>query len=211
VEDEYRKGVVGNIVKDIRERGSRLSTGNMGTKAVIETLCNEGFDDLAYEVMTNRCSPSFGYMLEQGATSMWERWEADQDNNIMNARNHPMFSPCCVWFYKYLGGISTEEDTDAFQRLIIAPHVPGGLSHVEVSMEIPAGKLSSSWEKGPSQFVLHVEIPFNTSARVIVPSIISGAKKLVVNGETSSYKRNEKGDFIVHIPAGKYTFVLSGV
>jgi alpha-L-rhamnosidase len=209
VEDEYRKRVVENIVKDIREKGGRLSTGNMGTKAVIETLCDEGFDDLAYEVMTNRGSPSFGYMLEQGATSMWERWEADRNNNIMNARNHPMFSPCCVWFYKYLGGIGMEEDADAFQRLIIAPHVPGGLSRVEVSMEIPAGKVSSSWEKGPSQFVLHVEIPFNTSARVIVPAVIPGAKKLIVNGETpSSYTRNDKGDFIVHIPAGKYTFLF---
>jgi alpha-L-rhamnosidase len=210
VEDGYRERVVENIVKDIRKRGGHLSTGNMGTKAVIEVLCREGFDDLAYEVMTARGSPSFGYMLEQGATSMWERWEADRTNTIMNARNHPMFSPCCVWFYKYLGGIDMEEDAEAFQRLVIAPHVPGGLSRVEVSMEIPAGTACSSWEKSPSRFVLRVEIPFNTSARIVIPPVIPKAENLTVNGQAPVYEKNEKGDFITSVPAGTYTFVLSG-
>jgi alpha-L-rhamnosidase len=212
VEEEYRKRVVENIVKDIREKGVHLSTGNMGTKAVIETLCEEGFDDLAYEVMTSRTSPSFGYMLEQGATSMWERWEADNNNNIMNVRSHPMFSPCCVWFYKYLGGIGMEEDTDAFRRLIIAPHVPGGLSRVEVSMEIPAGKVSSSWEKSPSRFVLHVEIPFNTSARVVIPPVIPGAQNLTVDGQAAAVecKKEKGGGFVAGVPSGKYTFILGG-
>jgi alpha-L-rhamnosidase len=209
VEDEYRKKVVENIVKDIREKGGHLSTGNMGTKAVIETLCQEGYDDLAWEIMTIRTSPGFGYMLEQGATSMWERWEADRDNNIMNARNHPMFSPCCVWFYKYLGGIGMEEDTDAFRHLIIAPHVPGGLSRVEVSMEIPAGKVSSAWKKTPSRFIFNLEIPFNTSARVIIPPVLPGAENLTMNGQAFQYERNEKGGFVTRVAAGRHEFVLS--
>jgi alpha-L-rhamnosidase len=209
VESEYRKRVVENIVKDVREKGNHLSTGNMGTKAVIETLCNEGFDDLVYEIMTNRTSPGFGYMLEQGATSMWERWEADRNNNIMNVRNHPMFSPCCVWFYKYLGGIGMEEDTDAFRRLLVAPHVPGKLSHIEVSMEIPAGKLSSAWNKTSSQCVFNLAIPFNTSARVVIPPVIPGARNLSVNEQTIRCERDEMGGFITCVSAGKYEFVLS--
>jgi alpha-L-rhamnosidase len=208
VEDTYRKRVVENIVKDVREKGNHLSTGNMGTKAVIETLCQEGFDDLVYEIMTNRTSPSFGYMLEQGATSMWERWEADRDNNIMNVRNHPMFSPCCVWFYKYLGGIGMEEDTDAFRNLSVAPHVPGGLSRIEVSMEIPAGKIRSAWEKTPSRFVFNLEIPFNTSAEVVIPPVIPGAKALSMNGQLLHCEKDEKGNRITRVPAGKYAFVL---
>jgi alpha-L-rhamnosidase len=209
VESGYRKRVVENIVKDVREKGNHLSTGNMGTKAVIETLCEEGFDDLVYDIMTSRTSPGFGYMLEQGATSMWERWEADRDNNIMNVRNHPMFSPCCVWFYKYLGGIGMEEDSDAFTRLLVAPHVPGRLSRVEVSMEIPAGKVRSAWNKTSSRFVFNLEIPFNTSAKVVIPPVIPGAENLSVNGEAARYERTGTGGFAVGVPSGKYEFILS--
>jgi alpha-L-rhamnosidase len=205
-EPRYRKAVAENIAKKVREKGNHFTTGNMGTKAIVETLCRAGMDDLVYDVMTNRTSPGFGYMLEQGATTIWERWEADRDNNIMNSRNHPMFASCVVWFYKYLGGISMEPYTEAFRELVIAPHVPGGLSRVEVVMDVPAGKVRSAWEKSADKFVLEVEIPFNSTARVVIPAVIKGASVLTMNGKPAGGEKTAGGGFTV--PAGRYEFVL---
>ncbi|MDR1419291.1 MAG: glycoside hydrolase family 78 protein [Treponema sp.] len=208
VEPRYQKAVAENIAKKVREKGNHFTTGNMGTKAIVETLSRAGMDDLVYDVMTNRTSPGFGYMLEQGATTIWERWEADRDNNIMNSRNHPMFASCVVWFYKYLGGISMEPYTEAFQDLLVAPHVPGGLSRVEVTMDVPAGKVRSAWEKSADKFVLKVEIPFNAAARVLVPAVIKGASVLMVNGKPAGAEKTADGGFMVTVPAGRYEFVL---
>jgi alpha-L-rhamnosidase len=208
-EDRYQKAVVENIAKNVREKGTHFSTGNMGTKAVIETLCDFGMDDLVYEIMTTRTPPSFGYMLDQGATSMWERWEADNNNNIMNVRNHPMFSSCCVWFYRYLGGIGIEKDADAFRRLVIAPHVPSRMSRVAVKMEIPAGLVSSAWEKTAGRFILRLEIPFNTSARVIIPpGLVPGNARVTKNGKPVFPERVENGAPGIRVAAGTYEFIV---
>ena len=209
VEPRYQGAVVENIVRSVREKGCHLSTGNMGTKAIIETLCQAGMDDLVYEVMTSRTSPSFGYMLEQGATSAWERWEADRDNNIMNSRNHPMFSSCSVWFYKYLGGISMESATAAFRELVIAPHVPSRMNQAETSMEIPAGTVRSAWEKGDGTFTLRVSLPFNTSARVILlPGILPGETSLRVNGQAAHGETLENGALCLRVSSGASEIVL---
>jgi alpha-L-rhamnosidase len=207
-EPEYQKAVIENIVKKVREKGNHFTTGNMGTKAIVETLCQAGMDDLVYEVMTNPGSPGFGYMLEQGATSIWERWEADRDNNIMNSRNHPMFASCVVWFYKYLGGIGMEPYAEAFRELVIAPHVPGGLSAVEVTMDVPAGKVRSAWEKSANRFTLRVEIPFNSTARVVIPAVVKGASSVTVNGKSGGVEKTAEGAFTATVPAGRYEFVL---
>jgi alpha-L-rhamnosidase len=208
-EPRYQRAIVENIAKDVRERGNHLSTGNMGTRAIIETLSDFGMDDLVCDIMTTRTSPGFGYMLEQGATSIWERWEADNNNNIMNSRNHPMFSSCSIWFYRYLGGIGMEKNTDGFRHLVIAPHVPSRLSRVEVKMEIPAGPVSSSWEKTAGRFTLRLEIPFNASARVILPSgLVPDAAAVTMNGRRISPPQDEKSPPGIQIPAGTYEFTV---
>ncbi|MDR3343541.1 MAG: hypothetical protein LBT14_12320, partial [Treponema sp.] len=189
----------------VEEKGKHFSTGNMGTKAMIEVLSQAGLDDLVYELMTTKTSPSFGYMLEQGATSMWERWEADRNNNIMNSRNHPMFSACSVWFYKYLGGIGMAPDTEAFSDLVIAPHTPEGLSHVEVEMDIPAGRVKTAWEKTTGAFVLNVCVPFNTKAWVLLPAL--GAT-VTLNGKVIQPELRDDGRLAVHVEAGNHELVV---
>lgn len=215
VDPENRARVLANLVAGAREKNTHFSTGNMGTKAMIEALCQAGEDDLVYELMNCRTSPSFGYMLEQGASSMWERWEADRNNNVMNVRNHPMFSSCAVWFYKYLGGIGIEPDTDASRALLIAPHVPRDLSHVEVTMDVPAGKVSSSWKKEPGIFTLAVTIPFNTSARVVLPPPgrlgLREDAPLFVNGQETVPRKNTEGCRWINISAGIYKLIYGGL
>jgi alpha-L-rhamnosidase len=205
-EPEDIPGVLQNIVKDLREKGNHFSTGNMGTKALIEVLCRHGMDDLAYDILTTATCPSLGYMLEQGATSLWERWEADNNNNVMNARNHPMFASCAVWFYKYLAGIGMEQDSVGFNRILIAPHVPSRLHRVEAELGIPAGTVRVSWTREAGRFSLRVRLPFNTTARLVLP-IHAAASTVTLNGEAVMPEKTA-GAWTLNVPAGEYEVIL---
>ena len=212
VPDAYKKAVADNIAADIRKHSGHMTTGNMGTKALLEVLCQAGMDDEAYEVMTVRTAPGFGYMLEKGATSVWERWEADEDNNIMNSRNQPMLAAACVWFYKYLGGIKLQTDEDGLQQPLIEPSVPEKLNQVHVSMEILNGTVTSSWKKEKEKFILEVTVPFNTRAQINVPKKCGSVTHVLYNGaETSLRKAGEdERSFNYETGSGKYTFLCAG-
>jgi alpha-L-rhamnosidase len=207
-EPEHIPGLLRNIVTNLRERGNHVSTGNMGTKALVEVLCQQGLDDLAYELLTTTSSPSLGYMLEQGATALWERWEADDNNNVMNVRNHPMFASCAVWFYKYLAGIGMEQDAVGFNRLRIAPHVPSGLSWAEAELEIPGGKVYVKWTREGDRFSLRIRLPFNTEALVVVPlHVAANPSVLTLNGEAVEAEKTDNA-WTLRVPAGEYTVIL---
>lgn len=163
-EKEFIPAIVKNIVKDVESHKYHLTTGSVGTKAVIQALCENGYEDVVYKIMTNTTAPSFGYMIANGATTIWERWEADNDNNIMNSRNHPMFAQACVWFYKYLGGIRLKCDATGVQKLTLCPLIPEGITTVSVSMEILAGRVCSEWKREEGKVILTMEIPQNTVA-----------------------------------------------
>jgi len=221
VPDKYRECVARNIAKNVEERGYHFTTGNMGTKAVVEVLSESGHEDVVYALMTQRTSPSFGYMLEKGATSIWERWEADRNNNIMNAYNHPMLAACNVWFYKYLGGIRVSDDTVGFQEFIIAPQAPAKLNYVNTGMEIMCGHVASRWRREEGRFILEVEIPFNTCATVIIPRKYGKPGAKLYEGDNLVCDGNEvflqsgivsaastENEYIVKIQSGSYRFVL---
>jgi alpha-L-rhamnosidase len=215
---EFQKGVAANIAQNVKEHDYHMTTGNMGTKAIVEALSEFGMEDVVYALMTQKTSPSFGYMLEQGATSIWERWEADRDNNIMNSHNQPMLSACCVWFYKYLGGIRMEKDSAAFQKLMIAPSAPSQLYRVKTAMDIAAGHVMTEWQRESGRFILKIEIPFNTSAKVIIPKkyAAEGAKlyegsvllDLGVKIAGICAVASTDTDYIVMIQSGCYEFIL---
>lgn len=208
VEEQYKKQVVENLVRTVKEKDYHFMTGNMGTKAMLDMLCLYGEEDTAYELMMQKTAPSFGYMLEQGATSMWERWLADQDNNIMNSHNHPMLSSCCTWFYKYTGGIRVAEDGVGFQQLLIQPCAPTKMHHVKTTMDILAGPVMTEWEKEDGSFSLHVEIPFNTSANVVIPKKYAKAGASLTASEGTLGIQESGEAFTIAISSGSYDFKL---
>lgn len=212
VPDEYLGHVVENIVQNVQAKDYHMTTGNMGTKALIETLSEFGEDDVVYRLMTQTTSPSFGYMLEQGATSIWERWEADRDNNIMNSHNHPMLAACCTWFYKYLGGVRLAAHTTGSQELLLHPCAPSQIHRVKTSMEIPAGCVKAEWEKTASEFRYEVEIPFNSRATVILEKRFAPKEaSLIINGgnhEGILSVASTQTEYRVEFVSGQYQFLL---
>jgi len=85
---------------------------------MLNALTDSGRADFAYEMVNQRVFPGWGYMLENGATTLWEHW-AGSDNTY--SHNHPMFGSVSEWFYKALAGISPAPDAVGFDHILLRP------------------------------------------------------------------------------------------
>lgn len=120
-----------HIIMDCDEH---LDTGIIGTPALLDTLSRYGYHELAYTIMNQTTYPSFGYMLDRGATTLWERFEEKESDN------HPMFGTYTVWFIRHVMGLSLDVYTPGYEKIIIRPKVYHDLSHAEASVQTPSGK-----------------------------------------------------------------------
>ncbi|MDD2956915.1 MAG: family 78 glycoside hydrolase catalytic domain [Lachnospiraceae bacterium] len=165
--------VLENLLEDIRGEEFHLTTGNLGSKYVLETLFQYGYVDEAFAILTQTTYPSWGYMLENGATTLWERWEkVDSYEGVskMASRNHPMAGAAGVCLTKYLAGIRPDEAHPGFIHSKIRPSIPKKLSRVSASLETVHGPIKSEWRKESTDtFYMKTVIPTGCSAWVDVP------------------------------------------
>jgi len=202
--------VVGNLVADVKAANGHLTTGNPCTKFLLEELVNYGHGDIAYQILTQKTYPGWGYMLERGGTTVWERWE-ELTGAGMNSLNHPMLAPVGSWFYKYLGGIRTDPQGPGFKRIIIHPCPMGDLTWVRSEYTSMYGVIRSAWRREGKSFRLKVTVPVNTTARVYVPasdvSDVGEGGKPAASAEGVKWVRNENGAVVFEVGSGDYEFV----
>ena len=158
------------LVEDLYEKDIHLTTGNICTRLMLEVLAENGYMDLAYDLVTQTTYPSWGYMVANGATTTWERWEFVNEGPQleMASHNHPMNSSVSAWFYKYLLGIRPVKP--GFEEFEIRPYIPKKLSGVNGSLETIKGTIETSWkQKENGQLIINITVPFNTTCHVITP------------------------------------------
>ena len=109
-------------------------------------LADYGYLEAALRMLKNPEYPGWGFMLANGATSVWERWESEMSNE-MDSFNHPMFGSYDAFFYHYLGGIRVEEDAFACNQVVIAPIPADGLEYVDSSFDTVRGRIVSNWRR----------------------------------------------------------------
>ncbi len=169
VPEDKQEAVLKNLIDDIvAARGTHLNTGIVGTRYILDVLTKYGRVDIAYELAVQTTYPGWGYMLREGATTLWERWEHLVGGG-MNSHNHIMFGSIDAWFYKVLAGINIDPAGPGFRRIIIKPYLVGDLNHVSASLKTIKGMVSSNWKKSGRSLVLAVTLPVNTEAKVSVP------------------------------------------
>jgi len=105
-------------------------------------------------------------MIDRGATTVWETWK-ESDNVYSNC--HPMFGTVTEWFYRWLGGIRLNKDVPGFSKFTLGPNFPSGLNSVNTSYITPHGKIISEWHRKDDQVNLHIEIPKNSEAALVLP------------------------------------------
>lgn len=128
------------LVKTVEEADRHIDAGILGTKYVMHSLTESGYADLAYEIATQTTFPSWGYWIQQGATTLWESWTGDA------SRNHHMFGDISAWFYKALAGINPDIADPGFKHIIISPNPVKGLDWVEAWHKCMYGVIRSNWK-----------------------------------------------------------------
>ncbi|MDR1061923.1 MAG: glycoside hydrolase family 78 protein [Clostridiales bacterium] len=168
VPPQARPGVLRRLVEDVEARGVHLATGNQCTKYLVEVLTDCGHGDLALALAAQTSYPSWGFMLENGATTIWERWEDIRSGPLceMASRNHPMNAAIGAWFYSRLAGIRPCEDAPGFERFRLSPCLPEGLDHAGASLDTVRGLILSSWRRTEAGVDMDVEIPFGAEAEI---------------------------------------------
>lgn len=209
--DSTRKPkVVANLVKKVQEYNNHLTTGNLCTKYLLETLTENGEAETAYKIATQVTYPSWGYMLSMGATTLWERWEYETGGS-MNSHNHPMMGSVGSWMYKYILGILPDINHPGFERFTLKPYILDNLQFAEGSYKSMKGDIRSSWKKNNGKLEYNVTIPANAVATIFIPttdrnSITENGKRLVAqNG--FKFLRNEAKYAVYEIGSGDYKFI----
>ena len=149
------------------EQAPQLTTGIYGTMLLLEELSARGRHDLALALANRRAFPSWGWMLENNATTLWEDW---QGTDNVKSHSHPMFGSISNWFFRWLGGIQIADDAVGFDRLVIRPQVTDGLEWVKTTHQSIRGRIESNWQKEAGGTRFNIVIPPDTTATVILPA-----------------------------------------
>jgi alpha-L-rhamnosidase len=198
----------------VKEHDYHLTTGNLCTKYLLEALSRYGHADVAYRIAAQRSYPGWGYMLANGATTLWERWE-NMTGSEMNSHNHPMMGSVSSWFFKCLAGIDAAEKTSGFQEILIRPSFLESLSWAEAEYESLYGTIRSFWKRSDHVLELEVTVPVNAYATIHLPanpgSRIAESGQELDRAEGVETVHHEPGMSIVRISSGNYRFRISGI
>ncbi len=186
---EYKDAVVSNVRQIIEQKhNSHVSCGVIGISHMMRTLTANGMEDIAWNIATNTTYPSWGYMVENGATTIWELWNGNTANPAMNSGNHVMLlGDLLAWIYEDLGGIRNAKGSVAYKCLDMAPAFNiDGLDHVDISYMTPQGLVESEWRKTDGQLEWHVTLPTGVNAVCHLPNgkvkKIKGGKPVTLTG-----------------------------
>ena len=173
------------LVDDIRNRGNHLSTGFLGTIYICHELTDAGYTNVAYDLLLQETYPSWLYPVKMGATTIWERWDGQKTDSTfqdegMNSFNHYAYGAIGDWMYRVSAGI--EEMKPGYKEILIQPHTTKNLSYAKASFESSYGTIASGWTRKDGKIIVHVIIPANTKATVMLQ--VDGPAKVTENGHS---------------------------
>ncbi|GAA0556633.1 glycoside hydrolase family 78 protein [Chitinophaga japonensis] len=199
------------VNKTLNDYKGHISTGLVGAEWLMRVLTGYGRGDIAYQLATNTTYPSWGYMAEHGATTIWELWNGNTADPAMNSGNHVMLlGDLVVWYYENLAGIKPDPAAPGFKKIIMKPLQVKGLDKVEASYRSVYGPIRSAWEKQDGTFNWHITIPANTSATVYVPAASEQQVKegnAAISGENGvKFLKMDGGYAVYEVGSGEYSF-----
>lgn len=209
---EHRAKVIRNLVDDIMlKHDGHAMVGLVGMQWLMQTLTNIGHPEVAYSIVTRTKRPSWGYMIEKGATTVWERWDSDTQGSGMNSEALLILAGNLdAWFYQTLAGINYLPEKPGFKHVILRPRVLGDLAFAKASLQSAHGRITSAWERKGERLEWNVTVPPNTTATVFVPttrvaSVEEGGKPA---GEAVGLRflRQEGDAAVFDALAGSYSF-----
>ena len=182
VNPDYEHNVLDHIVdKTMNDFGGHISTGVVGIQHLMRTLTDYGRGDLALKMATDTTYPSWGYMVKNDATTIWELWNGNTADPAMNSGNHVMLlGDLIIWYYEYLGGIRPL--APGYSKILLKPYPIKGLDHVDCSYRSASGLIISDWKRKGDSFTWDILIPANTTAEVWLPTADGYKKQTLGSG-----------------------------
>jgi alpha-L-rhamnosidase len=215
VPEGFEEKVFANIAnKTEKDFNSHVSTGLVGIQWLMRGLSDHGRADLAYKITTNRDYPSWGYMIENGATTIWELWNGKTADPAMNSHNHVMLlGDLLVWYYEYLAGIRNASGSNGFEKITMRPYPANGLNYVTASYHSVHGTIKSAWKKTGTKFSWKITIPGNTTATIYIPAkndaeVLESGKKISA-AEGVKFLKKEGNHAIYEVGSGHYNFEVN--
>jgi alpha-L-rhamnosidase len=211
---EQRSLAAEKLVDDIVAHEYHLTTGFLGTPYILPELSDSGHSDTAYKLLLQTTFPSWGYMIEHGATTMWERWNGDQmlSDPRMNSFNHYAYGAVAEWLYRFAAGIDTSNDDVGFHRIVLHPQFSRELGEVSATYDSVYGPIHSEWKVTGATTTWSVGIPANTTA--LLQFAVGPQTKILENGKSIGTDadiklvRTEGSKSIYEIGSGSYSFTI---
>jgi len=197
--------------------GGNISTGFHSTICLMQELTRRGYNDEAYRLINNRTMPSWGYAIDHGATTIWERWDGYVEGRGfqdpgMNSFSHYALGSVGEWMYRTIAGINPDEHSPGYKHFIIRPRPGGGLTWARGRYDSIHGRIVSSWRVDEASLTLDITVPANTTATVYVPTtdaaMVSEGGKPAERAEGVEFLRMEEGAAVYRVGSGRYRFVV---
>ncbi len=216
LDQETKNLAATHFIDRIEERDWLLSTGFLGLNCLLPALTDINRNDIAYRLLTNRRYPSWGYSIDQGATTVWERWnsytiEDGFASTYMNSFNHYAYGSVGEWMFSTLAGIDT--DGPGFKKIVIHPRPGGDITWARAGYDSIRGKISTHWRTKDGSYEQDVTIPPNTTATIYVPA---GSLNNVfenslpaVDSDGVKFVRMSDGFAVFEVGSGSYSFFVS--
>jgi len=173
LEAEEKEKAISFLTKSIIGNDYHLTTGFLGLSFLMHVLSSIGRNDIAWKVLTNNKFPSWFFVIDNGATTLWERWDSFHPEKgfydpTMNSFNHCSLGCVGEWLFTGIAGITVLEP--GFRKVMIKPFIPEGLTYARASFKANYGFIKSEWKKSRNSLLMNISIPFNTKAIIVVPS-----------------------------------------
>ena len=212
VPEDHREQVLDHLVGNILVKSDRhIGTGMIGCQWLMRVLSDNGRPDVACKLATQTTYPSWGYMVKQGATTVWELWNGDHGDPLMNSGNHVMqIGDLLTWLHEYVAGIAPDETRPGFKHIIMRPRVVGNLTSAKAWHRSIYGRIASDWKLKNGVFEWKIEVPANTTATVYIPT--SDAQSVTETGKPAATApgvkllRTEGSYAVFEIASGRYSF-----
>jgi alpha-L-rhamnosidase len=212
VPDSARTRVFGNIVEKIMgDADGHTVVGLVGAQWIMRMLDRYGRSDIAVRLSENNTYPSWGYMVENGATTVWELWNGNTADPAMNSGNHVMLvGDLIIWLYENIAGIRSDPSRPGFKHILMKPEPSGDLTFVNASYRSAYGLIQSEWGIQSGRFFWNVVIPPNSDATVTLPAkdgkSVKEAGRQADKAEGVRFLRMEEGRAVYAVGSGSYAF-----
>ena len=174
VEGEGKENMLARLRKNFEDHGNCLQTGFLGTSILMATLTENGMADMAYELLFQHKNPSWLYSVDNGATTIWERWNSymvdkGMGPNGMNSFNHYAYGAVCEWIWESAAGIACDPEAPGFQTIVMKPVPDKRLGFVKAQYKSVTGLIKSAWRYEGDTWIWDFTVPEGAKALVTLP------------------------------------------